>query len=52
MHSFVLENITLADTDSVDNKLKDAVSGRGIISKIYRLLCWIFSNCSVSIKAQ
>lgn len=35
-----------------DIKFKDAVSGSGNVSKIYRLLCCIFSKSTASIKAQ
>ena len=51
MQSFA--NIMLADNDSFDIKFRDAVSGSGKVSKIYKLLCCT-SSCISSkvIKAQ
>lgn len=49
MQSF--RNTTLANNESCDIKFKDAVSGSGNVSKIYKLCCISFKGIE-SIKAQ
>ncbi len=52
MSNFTFRNIAFINNEFIDNKLKDAVSGRGNVSKLYRLSCSTFSNYNESIKAQ
>lgn len=35
---YIVKGILLGSNDDIDNKFKDAISGRGTISKLYKLL--------------
>ena len=52
LHSYIDKNISLGNNESMDIKLKDAASGRGTVSKLYKLLNYTFDECNVSIKER
>lgn len=42
------QNATFVKSEYMDTKLRDAVTGRGKVSKLYRLMCNFISKCKIS----
>ncbi len=52
LRNCTLKKNTLANNETIDIQLRDVATGRGTVSKLCRLFCHSFFDCSASTKAQ